>query len=176
MGLDRNIMMEKINMPPYSNFPTFANQYVLLREIVISDLSDLIEISFYDAVQAQTLDQAITMHLKIEQDYQAGNSIHWGVIDQRSGKIVGTCGYYRGFANNAGELGCVLLPQYRGKGLMSVAIQLAIDFGWTKIGLNRIWAATDADNDKAINLLKNLGFIKIGSNIDQNVEFELPLN
>lgn len=30
-------------------------------------------------------------------------------------------GYYRGFENASGELGCVLLPQFRGQGFMTSA-------------------------------------------------------
>ncbi len=138
--------MATINNPPYPIFPTFTNHKVALRQIVVSDLNTLFEISFYDGVQAQTLQQARAMNVKIEKEYQAGNSIHWGIIDQRSGKIVGTCGYYRGFAKGAGELGCVLLPQYRGQGFMSAALKLAINFGWKKMGLTKIWAATSPDN------------------------------
>ncbi|MBW8361321.1 MAG: GNAT family N-acetyltransferase [Kaistella sp.] len=43
--------------------------------------------------------------------------------------MVGTCGFYRGFANEEGELGCILLSRYRGQGFMTGALRAAIDFG-----------------------------------------------
>ena len=167
--------MSKIKVPPYSNFPSISNDKVSLRQILSSDIKDLIEISFYDSVQAKTLEQAVEMNSKINMDYNKGDSIHWGIVDNQSGKIVGTCGYYRGFDKDEGELGCVLLPQYRGYGFMTSAMSLAIDFGLNNIKLKRIWAITDRQNEKAIKLLERLDF---KNNISDNkeVQFELINN
>lgn len=165
-----------MKLPPYDNFPTISNDKILLREIQLSDINDIIEISFYDAVQAANLQQATEMQAKINKDYFDGNSIHWGIADKLTNKIVGTCGYYRGLDKGKGELGCVLLPQYRGKGFMTSAMLLAIDFGINNIGLNRIWAITNQQNVKAINLLERLGFIKTAVLDDNDVEYELKQN
>lgn len=135
--------------PPYTIFPNITDERISLRQIRATDIKDLIEVSFYDAVQATSVLIATEMQAKINSDYFDGNSIHWGVADKLTNNIVGTCGYYRGFENGEGELGCVLLPQYRGKGYMTSAIQLAIDFGFNTIGLKRIWAITTQQNDKA---------------------------
>lgn len=167
--------MSKIKAPPYPNFPFISNDKVSLRQILRSDIKDLIEISFYDSIQATTLEQAVTMNSIIIEDYDKGASIHWGIVDNQSGKIVGTCGYYRGFNNDEGELGCVLLPQYRGQGFMTFAMSLAIDFGLNNIKLKRIWAITDQQNEKAIKLLERLGFIKNISD-SKEVQFELISN
>jgi ribosomal-protein-alanine N-acetyltransferase len=165
--------MDKFNMPPYEDFPAVGNDKVLLQKIRNSDIKDLVEISFYDAIQATTLKQAIEMNSKINRDYEDGNSIHWGIVDDQSNKIVGTCGYYRGLDKGEGELGCVLLPQYRGQGFMTSALLLAIDFGINTIGLNRIWAITSRQNIKAIKLLERLNFIAIRGLDDNEVAFEL---
>jgi ribosomal-protein-alanine N-acetyltransferase len=163
-----------MKLPPYDNFPTIADDKIKLREIVASDLGDLIEISFYDGVRAQTLEQAATMQSKIKNDYNDGNSIHWGIVDNLTNKIVGTCGYYRGLDKGEGELGCILLSQYYGKGFMTTAMLLAIDFGINTIGLKRIWAITNTDNAGAIKLLERLNFTKIADLKDNQVEYELP--
>lgn len=165
--------MSVIKIPPYDDFPLIFNDRISLRQVLSSDINDLIEISFYDSIQATTFEQAIEMNAKINKDYEDGNSIHWGIMDNRSKKIVGTCGYYRGFAKGEGELGCVLLSQYRGQGFMTSAISLAIDFGIKNIGLNRIWAITSQQNEKAIKLLERLNFVKIGVLDGNEVEFEL---
>jgi [ribosomal protein S5]-alanine N-acetyltransferase len=165
--------MRKINKPPYDNFPFISNDKISLRKIQNSDIKNLIEISFYDSIQATTLEQAIEMNLKINRDYDDGNSVHWVIVENQSNKIVGTCGYYRGFDKGEGELGCILLPQYRGQGFMTSAMLLAIDFGIIKIGLKRIWAITSQQNEKAIKLLERLDFKKIRILDDNEVEFEL---
>jgi ribosomal-protein-alanine N-acetyltransferase len=162
-----------MRLPPYDQFPIISDDKILLRQIQFSDLNDLIEISFYDAIQATTLKQAIDMQAQINKDYSEGNSIHWGIIDKLTNKMVGTCGYYRGLDKREGELGCVLLPQYRGKGYMGFAILLAIEFGLNHIGLKRIWAITTKQNDKAIKLLEKLSFNKIGDLDDNEIAYEL---
>ncbi|MBC7774441.1 MAG: GNAT family N-acetyltransferase, partial [Phycisphaerae bacterium] len=118
-----------MNLPPYDTFPNLSGDNILLREILDDDIKNIIEISRYDAVPAKNVDEAAAMQEKINQNYQDGNSIHWGIADKASNTIVGTCGYYRGLDKSEGELGCILLSQFKGKGYMTAAMQLAIQFG-----------------------------------------------
>jgi ribosomal-protein-alanine N-acetyltransferase len=165
-----------MKLPPYPIFPTITGNKISLRQIMVSDIEDLIEISFYNSVPATTFEQASEMQAKINKDYRKGNSIHWGIADNLTNKIIGTCGYYRGLDKGIGELGCVLLPQYRGQGYMTSALLLAIDFGLNTIGLKRVWAITTKQNEKAIKLLEQLNFIKIADLHGNEVEYELRLN
>lgn len=162
-----------MNLPPYKTFPQISNERILLRKVQPFDMSDLIVISFYDALQAKTESEAQEMQDKINLDYLNGNSIHWGIVDRSTGKIVGTCGYYRGFENGSGELGCILLPQFRGQGFMSAAMQLAIDFGFKNSGLQKIWAATGHNNKETIKLLTKLHFKKTSESENGELVFEI---
>lgn len=162
-----------MKLPPYSPYPGVLGEKISLRQISPSDIEDIIEISYYDSLQASNLKEAIEMNSKIIKDYEQGNSIHWGIAENTSNTILGTCGYYRGFAQERGELGCVLLPQYRGQGFMTAALQLAIDFGIGHIGLKRIWAVTSTENYKAGKLLDRLGFIQIKDLSNGEIEYAL---
>lgn len=161
-----------MNLPPYESFPNIIGDKITLRQIQPADVNDIIEISFYDAKQATTVEQAIEMQAKINKDYVDGNSIHWGIADHLTNKIMGTCGYYRGLDEGAGELGCVLLPQYQGQGFMTASMSLAIDFGLNSIGLKRIFAITGQENKKAQKLLERLDFVKIADLEDNEIEYE----
>lgn len=165
-----------MNLPPYDKFPSISDDRILLRAIRYSDLKYLIEISFYNAIQARIFKEAAEMQTKINEDYSNGNSIHWGIVDKSTNKIVGTCGYYRGLDEGEGELGCVLLPQFRGQGFMTAALLLAIKFGLNTIGLSRIWAITTKQNVKAIKLIEKLKFIKVADLDGNEVEYELRQN
>ena len=165
-----------MKLPPFDIYPSLSDDKVLLRQVLTSDIQDLIVISYYDSVQAKTIEQATEMQQKIDMDYMNANSIHWGIIDHSTNKTLGTCGYYRGFDQGIGELGCVLLPQYIGQGFMTAAIQLAIDFGLTTIGLKRITAITTKQNLKAIQLLQRLNFTKIADLKDDDVQYEFLQN
>ena len=162
-----------MKLPPYDTFPSISDDKISLRQIQFSDINDIIEISFYDAIQATTLTQAMEMLAKINMDYSSGNSIHWAIADKLTNKIIGTCGYYRGLDKGEGELGCVLLPQYCGQGYMTFALLLAIEFGQNNIGLKRIWARTTKQNEKAIKLIEKLNFIKIADLDNNEIAYEL---
>lgn len=162
--------------PPYKHFPELKGDIISLRQIKDSDLNEVIDISYYDGKQAISFEEAKVMLDKINQDYTLGNSIHWAIVSNETNKILGTCGYYRGFENDAGELGCVLLSDYRGKGYMTLALELAISFGKKEIGLSKIIAITTIQNIKAIQLLERLNFIKIKADLpDNDIMYEWQL-
>ena len=161
-----------MNKPPYSQYPEIASETLLLRKIEPEDLPQILPISFYDGKQAETETEAAKMLQQIEQDYLNGESVHWGIEERSSGKLTGTCGFYRGFENASGELGCVLLPEYRGKGYMTEAMRLAIEFGFRRIELKRIFAVTSKDNSAAIRLLERLNFRSIKATKEE-VEYEI---
>lgn len=73
---------------------------------------------------------------------------------------MGTCGYYRGFVNNTGELGYVLKPSSEGRGYMTNALKKAIEFGVNIIGLQKIIAITEKGNIKSQSVLKKLNFFQ----------------
>ena len=58
-----------MKLPPYDNFPSISNDKISLRQIQLSDVNDIIEISFYDAIQATTMKQAAEMQTRIDKDY-----------------------------------------------------------------------------------------------------------
>ncbi len=161
-----------LKLPPYDAFPTVSDGTVTLCEILPSDLESLLEISMYDGQKAASVEEALEMLQKINANYQSGDSVHWAIRDNPSGRLVGTCGYYRGF-ENGGELGCVLLPEFRGKGFMTKALQLAIGFGLKTMKLQRVYAITTSSNHKAMALLERIGFVKTADREGEEVEYSL---
>ena len=160
-----------MNLPPYPSFPEISTHALLLRDIYPYDIPALIEISFYDGKPAKNYEDALHMQQKINADYEAGNSIHWGIVDLKTREMVGTCGYYRGFAQDRGELGCVMRPEFRGQGYMRAALELAIHFGLHQMGLEKIIAITTLDNLPAIRLLTRLKFAQTGVLQDNYIEY-----
>ena len=165
--------MPKNIRPPFPEFPVLMIDRITLRQVSDADLQSLIEISFYDGIPAKTLEEAREMNDRINEDYACGNSLHWGIVENSSGKMAGTCGYYRDFENESGELGCVLLSQFYGKGLMTAALQLTSEYGKNVLELQHIFAVTTSENQKAISLLERLSFVKTENLLDKQVKFEL---
>ncbi|WP_029036741.1 GNAT family N-acetyltransferase [Salinimicrobium xinjiangense] len=151
-----------MSLPPYIHFPVLISEDLILRNSQAKDIPQLLPISYYDGKKAETEAEAAEMLQKIHMDYIKGDSIHWIIEDKSSREITGTCGYYRGLQDASGELGCVLLPAFRGKGYMTKAMSLAISFGFDTIGLKKIFAETSSTNFGAINLLVRLHFRRTG--------------
>lgn len=143
--------------PPFDTFPDLKNERILLREMLDSDIQHLIEISFYNGVPAQDLMDAQIMNGRIRLDYTNGESIHWVITRASDGEVLGTCGFYRGFKNNYGEIGYVMKRAHQGKGYMAEAISLMLEFGWKKLELKAIKAITSSDNEASIKVLQKAG-------------------
>lgn len=144
--------------PPFNAFPELQNERILLREAHEDDILSLLEILTYDGKSAETLEEGNNNFSRIHQNYLDGDTVNW-VIEQRETKEpVGFVGYYRGFKDGIGELGCILKTEFRGKGLMSPALRLAAVFGIEEMKLNQVIALTKPDNEKAIILLNRNGF------------------
>lgn len=164
-----------MNLPPYNLFPEIKTDRLYLREIKTTDVNDIIEISYYNSRQAESEEEAQEMLKKINMDYLNGSSVHWGIEEISTGRITGTIGFYRGFDHSTGELGCVLLPSFRGKGMMTEAMRSAVYFGFNTAGLNRIKAITSFQNIKALELLGRLGFMKSSEHQNDNADYELTI-
>ena len=161
-----------MNLPPYNSFPALKGNSILLRQIDDIDIEDIMEISFYDGKPANTKEEALEMQTRINQDYKNGTSVHWGIADNMSNEVMGTVGYYRGFEGGMGELGFVLRAKFRGQGIMTSAIKLAINFGLDVILLKKIIAITTVQNQQAIKLLERVNFIPKRHLEDDHIEFQ----
>jgi [ribosomal protein S5]-alanine N-acetyltransferase len=61
-----------------------------------------------------------------------------------------------------GEIGIIMQPQATGRGLASKALALVIDYGFGPLGLHRIAADIDPDNNASISLFLRAGFQREG--------------
>jgi len=75
-----------MKLPPYDKFPEINSETIISREIQDDDLKNVVDISFYDAIPALTVEKAKEMQDRINQDYQNGSSIHWGIANKQTNK------------------------------------------------------------------------------------------
>lgn len=162
-------------LPPYNPFPILSLDSLHLRKITLNDLEHILPITTYDAVKARDLADVKKMLRKIELDYQLGNSISWGIARKEDDKIIGTCGYYRGFENETGEIGFILREEYRRMGYMSIAVSLVARFGLNTMGLKHIIAITTENNKPTIQLLEKLKFVNQKTDSEKRLIFEFQV-
>ncbi len=144
--------------PPFDIFPELQDERILLREAREEDISSLLEILTYDGKSAQTPEEGRNNFTRIHQNYLNGETVNWVIEQKETKEPVGFVGYYRGFENSTGELGCILKAEFRGKGLMSPALRIAASFGINEMNLDHVIALTKPENEKAIALLNRNGF------------------
>lgn len=149
------------------DLPVITGDGLILRKVLPSDAVHIREISFYNGVAAATANEAAEMIDRIDQDMARGESLHWGICLEGSNEIVGTCGFYRGFEAGEGEIGYVLMDRYRGRGLMTTAVRLIVEYGFQTLGLVAIVASTEPSNERSASLLKRVGFSEVDG--DENL-------
>ncbi|WP_394832982.1 GNAT family N-acetyltransferase [Pendulispora rubella] len=82
---------------------------------------------------------------------------------EREGRVIGSCGIRLAAAGEReGEYGCELAPAAWGQGYAMEASRAIVNFGFTSLGLHRIFSSTLAANAAAINLAERLGFRQEG--------------
>ena len=89
--------------------------------------------------------------------------IRWGIARKGDSKLIGTCGYTDWDKTaHKGEIGYDLDPAYWGQGIMTEALRAILEYGFKKMGLNRIQAVIDSENTRSQKLVLRLGFKKEG--------------
>ncbi|MCC3156590.1 GNAT family N-acetyltransferase [Hymenobacter sp. 15J16-1T3B] len=147
----------------FRTLPELRTAALHLRALTPADLDAVWPITFYGGRPAATPAEARGMLAQIEQDYRDQKLLHWALALAATGELVGTAGFYRGFADRTGEIGYVLLPAYRGRGLMTEAVQALCALGFGQLGLRQIVAYTDTANAASQQVLLRAGFARAGT-------------
>jgi len=95
--------------------------------------------------------------------FQENRGIRWGIVRKGDNELIGTCGYYdwNKTAHRA-EIGYDLEPSYWGQGIMTEALLAMLEYGFGRMGLNRVQAIIDSKNARSMKLVRRLGFKKEG--------------
>ena len=151
-------------------FPNLDSERLKFRELRIDDAEEFHEMANYPDGDLQ-LQEVIDKINQIRLEIALGNAFSWKLM--LNGTLIGTCGYYRGFENNSGEVGFVLKEKYRRKGYMTEALKTTIPFGFQKLNLKRICAFTLPSNEPTQQLLLKLGFQLSNEKHEKYLIFEL---
>lgn len=80
-------------------------------------------------------------------------------IEGQDGTTIGSVSYRDIVDEESAELSIVIgQAEARGRGLGREAMELMLDYGFSEMGLERIWLVVRADNDAAVGLFESLGF------------------
>ncbi|MFG2058692.1 GNAT family N-acetyltransferase [Micromonospora sp. NPDC048930] len=97
-----------------------------------------------------------------ESHWLAGRSADLAILDAATGTVAGGCALvYDEPATGQAMLGYSLLPEARGRGLATRAVELLADWAFD-VGLARLWAGTRPENVASQRVLEKVGFQREG--------------
>ncbi len=79
----------------------------------------------------------------------------YAVVLKETGEVMGD-GSIEDFGNGVGEIGWILLPEYRGKGYVTEMGKAFLQYGFETLGLQKIIANCDARNEKSRRVMERL--------------------
>lgn len=94
-------------------------------------------------------------------DTIAKPNAHVWAITESGGEALGRIALFV-LREGVGEIGVIMTPQHKGRGLASKALALVCDHGFKALNLHRISADIDPDNTSSLSLFLRAGFTREG--------------
>ena len=149
----------------FSRIPTLETPRLILRGMRVSDAADMYAyakdpavtefLTWYPHASEEETRQYLTY---VGQRYRTGDFYDWSVVDRESGHMIGTCGFTSfNCPADSGEIGYVLNPDYRGRGLATEAVRRVLAFGFEELSLHRIEAHFIQGNHASRRLMERVG-------------------
>jgi [ribosomal protein S5]-alanine N-acetyltransferase len=95
------------------------------------------------------------------EDTLAMKGAHVWAITESGGEALGRIALFVP-RDGVGEIGIVMRREATGRGLASKAVNIVVDHGFSELGLHRIAADIDPDNNASISLFLRAGFQREG--------------
>lgn len=143
---------------------------LLLREVTEADAADLFEMDSDPDVHRYIYNQPLKqieeqykMIGMLQQQYRDYGIARWAVVDKQSGECLGWAGLkyfpepYNGHQDFY-ELGYRFKQKHWGKGYATEAGKAIVDYGFTHLDTDCLYAMTDVDNTASQHVLGKLGF------------------
>ncbi len=150
-------------------FPSLKTNRFDLVEINESHLENIFELyrdpkvtEFFDLIPLKSREEAKKEIDFYRKRFKDNIGIRWGIALKNQTEIIGTLGYNKIIKSHKGRIGYDLQSKYWGKGIMTEALEVIIDYGFDKLELNRIEAEVMQGNVGSEKLLAKLQFQKEG--------------
>ncbi|MFT3908469.1 MAG: GNAT family protein [Ferruginibacter sp.] len=154
----------------FSPFPVLETSRLLLRCITLEDAPQLFLLrsdpkimEWLDREPFKTIDEATAfIQEKVLNSIEKNDGILWVIeLKEQPGKLIGTTGFWRlDKEHYRAEIGYMLHSDYWQKGIMKEAVNISIDWAFTKTEIHSIEANINPGNGPSEALLKSVGFVQ----------------
>lgn len=145
-------------------FPELTSKRLFLREIKETDCDTILFLRSDKTInkfierpehrRTRNKADALKFIKELHENIENNKSIAWGITLKNKPQIIGTiCLWNFSEDKKTAEVGYDLDPEFQGKGIMSEALNMIIDFGFKILELDKIEAFTHKDNEKSKMLL-----------------------
>ena len=154
----------------FNEFPVLETERLKLRDMLPSDVTALLRhfgnpevVSFIDSQPIKTIDQANEWLRWMGGFFAAKDGLRWGIVLKDDGEFIGSAGLHNWNREaNYAEIGVDIAPPYWRQGYATEALKTLVQFGWEKMGLNRIEADIVKGNMASMRVLEKDGFKQEG--------------
>ena len=154
----------------FSRMPTLETERLLLRPLRVTDTEDMYayakdpEVTRYLLWRPHPDMQYTRSYLEyLAGRYRIGMHYEWAVVLKEEKRMIGTCGFVTiDCTHKRAEVGYVLNPAYRGRGIMPEALTRVLQFGFTMLSLHRIEARYMIGNEASLRVMEKVGMQREG--------------
>jgi RimJ/RimL family protein N-acetyltransferase len=105
--------------------------------------------------------EAVDYRRAMERMRVEGRGVSFAVVEATGDAVLGICDV-RLPAPGVGEVGYLLAPAARGRGVMTRALRLVVAWAFTDLDLARVQAFASPENQASLALLQRIGFTREG--------------
>ena len=157
--------MLTINFNP---FPDLTSDRLVLRRVTANDADGMIALrgnpenmKYLPRPLITTQEQALEFINRTDTMIEGNQGINWAITLKGDPTFIGTAGIYRIIAeNHRAEVGYMLLPEYRLKGIATETIDMMLNYGFNQMQLHSMQAVIDPANIASERVLQKNGFVK----------------
>ena len=146
--------------------PIIETDRLILRPVGMQDIEDMFEYAS-DAETVRELTFPAHANKDVTRDSienifmkrpERGNPEAFAIVLKESGKMIGTCDFFKGYGSDTHEMGYVLNKKYWRQGITYEAARAVLDFAFNSFGVRRMMIRHLSENHKSEGLIKKLGF------------------
>ena len=155
-------------------FPELTTERLLLRRLKRSDWpvvsylrSDATVNQFVKRSNAPSKELAIEFIERANDSIDKHDLFQWCIVERNNDQMIGSiCLWNFSEDRQTAEVGYDLSPAWHSKGIMTEALTHVLEFGFNNLGLEKIEAYTQWNNERSRRLLERNGFSLIEDKID----------